>query len=294
MMEAKEFVKHDMKVEKIYTIGKIRKTVKMNQQQFAGLVGISEERIIHLETHEEKPTADELKQIINHLSAYYRTPKKLDTIEAVYANLLQQIADTLLGNIEKLTHNYLPQFDVYIETLYREARNAIFLDLHTSALATLCVLLEYVIKNLIQDSREKARGSDLILEEEKEIEKWTFGKALTVALEEKIIDQDEEERLRWISEWIRNPLIHSKLLKVTENDKWTNVQSASMSTGETKMVELYGKKHKFMRKITRLERDKQNAWPFFLWVESFILKKYADIIEKAQSGQLGAIFKIGG
>ena len=67
-----------------------------------------------------------------------------------------------------------------------------------------------------------------------------------------------------------------------------------MSTGETKMMELNGNDHRFVRKLMKLERDKQNAWPFFLWVEGFIAKKYAETIEKAKSGQLGAMFKVEG
>lgn len=281
-------------MENVYTIERIRKTVKMDQSKFATVVGIPEERIRDLELSGQPPSAEELKKITNALAAYYRTPAKLPTLEAVYTSLLQQIAETLWGNLEKLSHQFLPQFDAYIEPLYREARNAIFLGLHTAALATSCVLLEYVIKDLIQDGREKAKGTSLNTQEEKEIEKLMFWKAIAIAAEEKIIDDEERKKLQWIGEWMRNPLMHSKLLKITENDKWANVQSASMSTGETKMMELNGKDHRFIRKVIKLERDKQDAWPFFLWVESFIAKKYAGTIEKAQSGQLGAIFRVEG
>ena len=277
-------------MENVYTIERIRKTVKMDQPQFATVVGISEERIRDLEISGELPSAEELKKITNALSAHYRTPARFPTLEAVYTNLLQQIAETLWSNLEKLSHPFLPQFDAYIEPLYREARNANFLGLHTAALATSCVLLEYVIKDLIQDGRERAKGTMLSTEEEKEIEKLPFGKAVAIAVDEKIIDDEEREKLQWIGEWMRNPLMHSKLLKIAENDKWTNVQSVSMGTGETKMMELNGKDHRFIRKVTKRERDKQDAWPFFLWVESFIAKKYAGTIEKAQSGQLGAMF----
>ncbi len=279
-------------MENMYTIEKIRKTVKMEQAQFATLVGIPDERVRNLEINGEPPSAEEWKKILNALSAHYRTPARLPTMEAVYANLLQQIAETLWGNLEKLSHPFLPQFDTYIETLYREARNAIFLGLHTAALATLCVLLEYVIKDLIQDSREKSKGMALSTQEEKEIERLMFGKAVAIAAEEKIIDDEEREKLQRIGEWMRNPLMHSKLLKITENDRWTNVRSVSMSTGETKTMELNGKEHRFIRKASKLERDKREAWPFFLWVESFIAKKYAETIEKAQSGQLGAMFRM--
>lgn len=279
-------------MDNIYTIERIRKTVKMDHKQFSDLVGISENRIRELEAKKEKPSAEELKQIINCLSNHYRNPKRLDTIEAVYANLLQQIAEVLWGNLEKMSHSFLPQFDAYIETLYREARNAIFLDLHTSALATLCILLEYVVKDLIQDAKEKLKGTTLNTKEEKEIEKLPFSKAVSIALEVKAIDEGEKKKLEWIGEWMRNPLMHSKLLKITENDKWANVQTASMSTGETKIIELNCKEHRCIRNITRFYRDQQNAWPFFLWVESFILKKYAETIEKARAGQLGAMFMV--
>lgn len=281
-------------MENVYTIEKIRKTVKMDQTQFSTVVGIPEGRIRDLEINGELPSAEELKKILNALSAHYRTPARLPTIEAVYTNLLEQIAETLWGNLEKLSHQFLPQFDAYIEPLYRETRNAIFLGLHTAALATSCVLLEYVIKDLVQNGREKAKGTTLSIQEEKEIEKLPFSKAVALAADEKIIDDEEREKLEWIGEWMRNPLMHSKLLKITENDKWANVQSASMSTGETKMMELNGKDHRFIRKVTKLERDKQDAWPFFLWVENFIAKKYAETIEKAQSGQLGAMFMMDG
>jgi len=281
-------------MENVYSIEKIRKTAKMDQPQFATLVGISEERIRDLEVNGKPPAAEELKKILNALSVHYRTPEKLPTMEGVYTNLLQQISETLWGNLEKLSHQFIPQFDAYIASLYREARNAIFLDLHTAALATLCVLLEYVLKDLIQDGREKTKGAKLSTQEEKKIEKLMFGQAVAIAAEEKIIDDEEKENLQWIGEWMRNPLMHSKLLKITENDKWTNVQSASMSTGETKMTELNGKDHRFIRKVVKLERDKQEAWPFFLWVESFIAKKYAETIKKAQSGQLGAMFMMEG
>src|SRR3989338_7963751 len=238
-------------MDNLYTIERIRKTVKMDHKQFSDLVGISENRISELEVKKEKPSAEELKQIINCLSNHYRNPKRLDTIEAVYANLLQQIAEVLWGNLEKMSHSFLPQFDVYIETLYREARNAIFLDLHTSALATLCILLEYVVKDLVQDAKEKLKGTTLNTKEEKEIEKLPFSKAVSIALEVKAIDEGEKKKLEWIGEWMRNPLMHSKLLKTTENDKWANVQTASMSTGETKITELNCKKHRCIRKITR-------------------------------------------
>lgn len=279
-------------MEEIYTIKNIRKTVGMDTQTFSTLVGLSEDRIRFLEESGGAPTEEELKKIMTALSMHYRTPARLPTIEDVRDNLLGQIAETLNLNIDKLSHPFLPQFDAYIEPLYREARNAIFLGLNNAALAMLYVLLEYVVKDIRHTAKEKQKGSPLSVEEEKEMERWTFGQACSVAHQEGIIDDAEKENLNCIGEWMRNPLIHSKLLKSTEGDKWGNVQSASLETGKTKMVELNGRDHKFIRKIMMLERNKNNAWPFFLWVENFISNKYADTIELAKEGKLGAMFMV--
>lgn len=276
-------------MEPAFIVDALRKTLKMDLPQFATLVEMDIERVRHLDSTAEKPTPDELKQIMERITERYRTPQRLDTLEEVYASLLEQIAETLAGNMDKLAHNYLPQFEIYIGALYREARNAILLGMPTAALTTLCVLLEYVIKDLIQDAQEAAKGSPLSLKEEKEIERWMFGMAVTKAREANIIVAEEEAHLREIGEWMRNPLMHSKLLKSTEDDHAPAVPVVSMETGEVSTAALHGKDDRFFRKITRLERDKGNAWPFFLWVESFIAKKYALIIEKARKGELGGV-----
>lgn len=266
----------------------------MSVEEFSSWVGIDRERIKAFDEGRDVPTIEEIKIITNKIYAHYKSKDESETsFEDALQNSLKEIESVLRKVPDLLRRRPFPQFDGWITQLYNEAKNCIVASSHTSAIAALVILIEYALKDLICEKKNKIHNGKLPPKEEEQIWTYNLERAIKVASKFNIIDKKEKKFLEWIREWVRNTTFHSNLVKETQHDIVGEVIGIFLETGTSEKRAYVGKKPLAIRKINKIERDRDFAYPFFRWVETFICKKYAPLIKKIQNGEIrpGAFFR---
>lgn len=194
------------------------------------------------------------------------------TLEEVVDDLFSQRKSGALTNISKFPS--APNIAIpVVGFLYDEIRECILFGLYGAAISLSAVLIEFSLKEAIV---RKKHGKTYNQAEWDRIEGIEFGKTITEAKNDGVIDDEMEKALISFKNTIRNPYLHYNIKKITKNVAANKIQKIDIKTGKVEELDLLAKDNPIVWGFAKRFVDREMVFNVFTFVDRVVKYLFED------------------